>query len=295
VWTVFVAFVAAFLVGSFGAGMVAVILAVAIHGPELLQDMPRFQSVLLQPPIFLPMLFATQVIIAAVALAGAMLSPVPLRGRLRLGRALLPWYGYAILTVGTVALGLASGIVIDLLGFGQRGVLEEFGRAMAGLRGPMLLLAAAVIGLSPGFGEELLFRGYIQTRLRQRWPRLLALAVASALFGFIHFDLVQSTFAVLLGLWLGEVADRTGSIWPCIVGHAVNNALATVVGALTGGGEAGAAGTPYVALAVTTAVFVVCLVYLLRRPVVEPEPVPQPEPLLPAPPAYDAAPPLAPG
>ena len=57
-------------------------------------------------------------------------------------------------------------------------------------------MAPRPTGLGPGFGEELLFRGYIQTRLRQRWPRLVALAVTACLFGFIHFDLVQGAFAV---------------------------------------------------------------------------------------------------
>ena len=266
IWTVFVAFIAAFLMGSLVAGLVAVVIAIAIHGPGLLEDPGRLEMVITQPPIFLPMLFATQVVLAGVAVAGGLLSPVPLRQRLRLGKPRMPFPGYVVFAVGTVALGYTSGIVIELLGFGDQGVLEEFEKAIASLQGPVLVIAAAVIGLSPGLGEELLFRGYIQTRLRHRWPRMLALAVTAVLFGIIHFDFVQSTFAVFLGLWLGEVTDRTGSIWPAVIGHAVNNAAATVMGALLGSQQA-VTSSPAWELALTIPVFALCLLYLLRRPV----------------------------
>ena len=275
VWTVFTAFFIAFFVGSVVAGIVAVSIALAIHGPELMGDQQRLQQVITRPAIFLPMLFSTQVVLAGVALGGGLLSPVPMKRRLRLGRARLPWYGYGILALGTIALGYTSGIIIELLGFGSQGVLEEFEKAMAGLRGPVLVVAAAVIGLSPGLGEELLFRGYIQTRLGQRWPRLLAVLVTSVLFGVIHFDFVQSTFAVFLGLWMGEVTDRTGSVWPAVFGHSVNNVGATLLGALAETHAQTVSEAPGWELAVTVPLLALCLLYLLRRPAVpnEPEPV----------------------
>ena len=34
--------------------------------------------------------------------------------------------------------------------------------------------------------------------------------------------------------WLGEVADRTGSIWPAIVCHVFNNAVATIMAGVFG-------------------------------------------------------------
>lgn len=271
VWTVFVAFKIAFIVGSLVAGIVAVVIAIAINGPEVVQDQKRLESAIMQPPAFLSMMFATQVVLAGVALCGGMLSPVPLRQRLRLGRPRLPWYGYFVCALGTIMLGYTSSIVIELLGFGDEGVLEEFEKAIAGLRGPVLLVAALVIGLSPALGEEVLFRGYIQTRLRQRWPRLVALLVTSVLFGVIHFDWVQGSFAVLLGLWVGEITDRTGSIWPAVVGHAVNNAGATVMGALMGTEASSVSGSPGWELVVSVPLFLLCLLYLLRRPLVPAE------------------------
>jgi membrane protease YdiL (CAAX protease family) len=269
VWTVFVAFLVAIAAGLGGSGVFAFALAFAVRGPEVLRDQSLLEDALLVPAILLPTMLLTQVIIGGVALGAAFFSPVPMRRRLRLARPRSPWYGYAVVVIGTLALAQLSSYVIELLGFGDTGVLEEFERAISGMRGAMLVAATAVIGLAPGFGEELLFRGYIHTRLRQRWPRLLAAAVSALLFGIIHLDLVQGTFAVALGLWLAEVADRTGSIWPCVVAHAINNSFATLAAALVPGGVEPQ--SLWWGLVITAAVFGLCLLYVLRRPVVPPE------------------------
>jgi len=269
VWTVFVAFAVAFIPGCIATGMVAAVLAVILHGPEIFSQADggpeRFQALMREPAIFLPTLVAMQVVLAAVALGGAYLSPEPMRRRLRLGKPRLPWYGYPVVCVGSLALGYSAGVLIELLGFGNQGTLHEFEQAINGMRGCVLVLAAAVVGISPGIGEELMFRGYIQTRLAQRWPRLLAVGMTALLFALLHMDLVQSTFALAMGLWLGEVADRTGSIWPAAAGHAFNNGVATVGAALLPNIDTGHA------LAVSLPVFALCLVYVLCRKVVPPE------------------------
>jgi membrane protease YdiL (CAAX protease family) len=283
---VFVAFAVAFIPGCIAAGLVAVVLAVALHGVDVINPetggQAKFEELLREPAIFLPTLLATQVVLVAVALGAAYFSPVPMKHRLRLGRPRLPWYGYPVVCVGSLALGYTGGVLIELLGLGEQGTLKEFERAIAGMRGMVLVAAAAVIGLAPGFGEELLFRGYIQTRLGQRWPHLLAIGVTALLFALLHMDPVQSTFALFMGLWLGEVADRTGSIWPAVAGHAFNNGVATVAGALLPGEP-----EPVYELAITLPVFSLCLVYLLCRRVVpvEPERV-QPMPVVPVPAPY---------
>jgi hypothetical protein len=276
VWTVFVAFFVAFFPGCIGAGIVAVAIALILHGPEVFnpENPDGMEAVLREPAIFLPMMLSTQVILAGVALGAAYFSPTPMRRRLRLGRAKLPWYGYPVVAVGTLALGMTLGTLIELLGLGDLGVLQEFEEVMTGLRGVALVAATLVIGLAPGFGEEVLFRGYMQTRLVQRWPRLLAIFVTAVLFGVMHMDVVQGAFAICMGLFVGEVVERTGSIWPAIVGHAFNNAVATLLSALVPSDVADA----YTGWAIltTATVFALCTLYLLWRPVVPVEEDPAP-------------------
>ena len=77
--------------------------------------------------------------------------------------------------------------------------------------------------------EELLFRGFIQKRLVQIGVKpLYAILASSALFGVIHMNHVQIPFAVAIGLIIGRLYYRTGSLIPGIIGHIINNSLATL-------------------------------------------------------------------
>ena len=117
-------------------------------------------------------------------------------------------------------------------------------------------------------GEELFFRGYLQSRLVQRWGRWMGIGVSSLAFGFIHFDPLHSTFAFCIGLFLGWVADRSGSIRPAMFMHVLNN---TVSFGMTRWGPAGEWPTWIHAgiLVVCTAAFAGCVAVLRRTPKAE--------------------------
>ena len=97
-----------------------------------------------------------------------------------------------------------------------------------------------VIGLA-FFGpllEEVLFRGAIQGLLMRYfghpWP---AIIVAALVFGIFHLNPVQIVYATLLGIVLGWIYYRTGSLLSVIVGHVLNNSLAVATTALWGAAE----------------------------------------------------------
>jgi membrane protease YdiL (CAAX protease family) len=81
------------------------------------------------------------------------------------------------------------------------------------------------IALAPGFCEELLFRGYMQRRLVERWGPVAGILIASVLFGVFHIMPHVIIFATPIGIWLGLLAWRTGSTWPGIICHALMNGL----------------------------------------------------------------------
>ena len=77
--------------------------------------------------------------------------------------------------------------------------------------------------------EEFLFRGFIQKRLVQIGVKpLYAILASSAIFGVIHMNLAQIPFAFAIGLIFGWLYYRTGSLLPGIIGHIINNSLATL-------------------------------------------------------------------
>lgn len=86
--------------------------------------------------------------------------------------------------------------------------------------GVVLLMA-----LVPAVCEELAFRGFIFGGLVREKGKLRAVILTAIMFGISHGVLQQSIAASLMGIVLGWITLRTGSILPCILIHFTNNAL----------------------------------------------------------------------
>ena len=77
-----------------------------------------------------------------------------------------------------------------------------------------------------GICEEVLFRGFFQKILEKRMHIIAAIIFPAVLFGIIHV-LPWLIFQItILGVVLGLIAWRTDSVYPTILIHAVNNAIA---------------------------------------------------------------------
>lgn len=96
------------------------------------------------------------------------------------------------------------------------------------------LLAVGIVG--PIF-EELLFRGLIFGELRKVSKVRLALLIQAALFGVYHLDVIQGTYAFLIGILLGFVYYRSNSILAPIIVHITINASSVVLTQLFKGVE----------------------------------------------------------
>jgi sodium transport system permease protein len=82
-----------------------------------------------------------------------------------------------------------------------------------------------VLALLPAICEELAFRGFILSGLRQNGHIWRAVLISSIFFGLAHSILQQSLAAVVIGVVLGYLAVQTGSLWPCVLFHMTHNAL----------------------------------------------------------------------
>ena len=84
----------------------------------------------------------------------------------------------------------------------------------------------ALIGMVPGIIEELAFRGLLLYGLRRKVrPALLPLAVG-IIFGLFHFSLFRIGPTAFLGILLTIIAMWTGSVFPGMILHILNNSLA---------------------------------------------------------------------
>jgi uncharacterized protein len=204
---VFVVFVLV-LVGAMAAQIPVAVVVVLLYfsqGGTPDQAAEKVPKLLTAPWPFIVLLLSSQLVVGAGALLPAWLSPIPLRDRLALRPA--PWslWMHAVAAIGAwlpAGLGLAAAYTLTL-------ALEADSTAQ--LMYEQMTPQAAIpfvlfIAIAPGVFEELLFRGYIQQRLLQRWPAWLAILTASLLFALMHVVPHAVVFAFPIGLWLGILA-----------------------------------------------------------------------------------------
>lgn len=98
---------------------------------------------------------------------------------------------------------------------------------VADVQGLMLnLLALAFV---PAIAEELFFRGALQRLIAGTCGAHLAIWTAAFVFSAIHFQFYGFVPRLLLGAALGYLYWYSGSLWPSIVAHFVNNALTVIL------------------------------------------------------------------
>jgi hypothetical protein len=223
-WPVFLSCVAAF-VAIVAFSLVAAAAVRSLH-PDL-SDRAALEGLpgLLAGTIASSVAFVLTALIASGGAVPAGLRLVP--GR-ETGRTLL------LAVVGILGLGQTLDSLTVLAGLAQHGNMVTIRRALGQAVGPDLVLAVLIVGVLAGSAEEIFFRGYVQTRLVQRWPAAAAVIATSVCFGVFHLDWLHGLLALILGLYLGWITELTGSALPAVVCHVVNNALFTIVTASWG-------------------------------------------------------------
>lgn len=81
-----------------------------------------------------------------------------------------------------------------------------------------------ILAVLPAFAEEFAFRG-VTLQLLRPYGEAFAVIGSAFAFGVMHGTVIQIPFAFAGGLFFGYIAVRTGSIWPSVLLHFLNNAL----------------------------------------------------------------------
>jgi len=216
-WAPFAAMLATLVVAVVGVGVIA--LVVALLGFDTVDDTP--------PGVTIGGTYVQDLALigSALLLARMLDAPVtpgkfglrltPLRAAI--GWTLVSWFGFfAFATVWGIALGITENDDLP----------EELG--VDGSTAALVAVAILVCVLAP-VAEELFFRGFCFTALRRTLGMLPAAILTGVIFGAIHLGGTDIEFIVPLmvfGFFLCLLYVWTDSLLPCIVLHALNNALA---------------------------------------------------------------------
>jgi membrane protease YdiL (CAAX protease family) len=87
---------------------------------------------------------------------------------------------------------------------------------------PVLLFLMAAM---PAFVEEVAFRGIIFDGLEGLLGRREVIIATALMFMILHLALLSLVFLLVMGLFLGWLRHRSGSVWPSIALHFLHNAI----------------------------------------------------------------------
>ena len=85
-----------------------------------------------------------------------------------------------------------------------------------------IILNFIVVAVVPGICEEFFFRGAILSNLLP-FGRTNAILISSFFFSMMHQNVGQFFYTFAVGIILGLVYERTGSIWNCTLIHILNH------------------------------------------------------------------------
>ncbi len=127
------------------------------------------------------------------------------------------------------AMAVAGAFVIEPVSM----LLPEMSEAMKAamelmLNGPIVITLISVSVFAPFF-EEWLCRGIILRGLLKKVKPAWAIVISAAIFGLIHGNLWQAIPAFIIGVILGYVYYKTGSLKLTMLMHWVNNTLSVIV------------------------------------------------------------------
>lgn len=167
--------------------------------------------------VFLASFLFTVPFIVAFKIANYRISDLVSFKKTKKGTA-LPYFliGLGFCSFANIAVSIA-GSVFESFGINYD---VDFGDNPKGFFGFMLSLIATVV--VPSLVEEFSCRGLMLGVLR-KYGDGFAILVSSIMFGIMHGNFEQMPFAFLVGLVLGFVAVKTGSLRVAILIHASNN------------------------------------------------------------------------
>ncbi len=101
----------------------------------------------------------------------------------------------------------------------------DFGDNPTGIFGFLLsFIATAIV---PALVEEFACRGIVLGLLK-KYGQGFAIITSSIIFGIMHGNFEQIPFAIFVGLILGYIYVKTGSIWTGVLVHGINNAISVI-------------------------------------------------------------------
>lgn len=132
---------------------------------------------------------------------------------------------------------------------------------------PQLLFELVAVAVVPGIVEEYAMRGTVLQPLKKHGS-VFAIFATACVFGFMHGNLIQAPFALMVGVVLAVITIRTGSIVPAIIIHFGNNANSVINGYLiNNSGETVSTTYFFITFLIIMILATICFIYMVVKKV----------------------------
>ena len=140
-----------------------------------------------------------------------------------------------LMILSLLILGLSLNVLLDyLLTLVSRiqafhNLFSDYSDYSTVLLGGSFIFSLIATGIIAPIFEELLFRGLIFGELKKITDVRLALVIQALIFGVFHLNIIQGTYAFLIGLVLGFLYYRSNSLLSPILMHITFNASTIII------------------------------------------------------------------
>jgi membrane protease YdiL (CAAX protease family) len=92
-----------------------------------------------------------------------------------------------------------------------------------------MVVAVLLVGVLPGICEEVLCRGFLLGLVRPRWGATWAVVISAVAFALFHLEPHKLVAMTLIGILLGYIVVWSGSLYPAMFAHALNNTFIILI------------------------------------------------------------------
>ncbi|MBO6108362.1 MAG: CPBP family intramembrane metalloprotease, partial [Eubacterium sp.] len=131
--------------------------------------------------------------------------------------------GSLLFGIGAILAGLVTSIIMAGL-FTEENY--QFSDALFSMFDRPGIYVWFVVALMPAICEEMFFRGYVLAAFKSRYPVWLSIVFVGVFFGIYHTSLMRFPSTALLGMAFAYLTYKTGSIFPGMFFHCLNNSIA---------------------------------------------------------------------
>ena len=216
-------------------GWTEVLVAAAAYGLLLLLTPPIVRTVFGDDSVNLGLAYAALSGIMGLAAFFAAFG-VRIRDRASFGVRRVSWtwlLAGALLGLAALLVTRIAAIVFVALGGDVAADPQGDYRASAASGALGLVLNLLFLAILTPIGEELAFRGVVANAL-DRYPAWISIVASTAIFALAHGINLALIPAVTVGLITAILFRRTGSVFPGMITHAVNNGLGMILSVVLG-------------------------------------------------------------